>query len=396
MLALPGCDASSRGEVGASNREAVVNGRPSLSGTPEDAVVLLRTELDDIELTCSATLVAPNLLITARHCVSYSTEGSFLCSVRGELIDDGSNAGRVGLHLPADAIEVHTGDGAERRLIARGAHVLSTVADTVCVDDLAFVVLDRELDLPVMPMRLERSTVAGEGVSLTGYGLDENMEFGTPFSALTRKTRDDLAVADVGPLLVEDVTTAPPRTVMLVGPAGCVGDSGGPLYATASGAIVGVYSLLVGGSCVSESSWGHYAHVPAYLVLIDDAFRAAGATPVPEGEPQDGGTADAGAATGGASSGEAGTGGSSGGADTGDGAGSGTGGGSGEGGETTQPGAGGVESAGTAGTGGTRQNDSGCSFTPRARSTDSVAWLGMLAAFGAVSGLFCQRRPSSG
>src|SRR5690242_13830463 len=45
--------------------------RGTASGTEHDAVVVLTTVRDGQRFRlCSATMVAPNLLITARHCVS--------------------------------------------------------------------------------------------------------------------------------------------------------------------------------------------------------------------------------------------------------------------------------------------------------------------------------------
>ncbi|HVR21142.1 MAG TPA: trypsin-like serine protease, partial [Polyangiaceae bacterium] len=412
-------DTASPGEIDVSF-QAIVYGRPSPPETREDAVVFLRTEFDGRELMCSGTLVAANLVITARHCVSYVTDGSFMCTAGGELVEDGSGAGHAGLHLPAESIEIHTGDGADRRLIAHGAHVLSTVSETVCLDDLAFVVLDRELDLPRMALRLERSTAAGEAVSLTGYGLDESMDFETPFAELRRNTRDDLTISEVGPLLAEDVTTVPPRTLVLTEPAGCVGDSGAPLYATESGAVVGVYSLLAGDSCVSASGRSHFAHVPAYLALIDDAFRAAGATLRPEGALRELGescetTSDC--RLGACRDGGAGSvctqrcertsdcppdfacsSGTEGHCVVEDGTGGSGGGGSGEAGAPVQAGADGTESESTGGTGNAGQRDAGCSIGPRPRNADRAAWLGMLAfvAVGRRLRLLRQRRPSRG
>src|SRR6185503_18633960 len=78
--------AVSSGEVGVL-QEQLVRAEPSPRGGPEDAVVLLRT-VTDKEQVCSGTLVAPNLVLTSRHCVADVTIAPFACSLQGELIDN--------------------------------------------------------------------------------------------------------------------------------------------------------------------------------------------------------------------------------------------------------------------------------------------------------------------
>jgi len=289
-LLLVGGGSACRGEIPAeagstlvhTRTEPIVFGRPSPPGTREDAVLMLRVPFEDTELSCSATLVAKNLVLTVRHCVSYSTEGGAACTLRGELLDDGSGGGHLGLHVPSEDLEFYSGDGDARRLVARGARTLSTVSETICIDDLAFVVLDRDLDLPVLPIRTTARARLGEAVTLVGYGLDENMGYDTELDDLVRRAKDDLEILDVGPSSVDEVTSAPPRSILVRAPAGCVGDSGGPLIATASGAILGAYSVLIGESCTSTAALNLFPHVPDYQVLIAEAFEAAGATPLPE------------------------------------------------------------------------------------------------------------------
>jgi MYXO-CTERM domain-containing protein len=248
---------------------------------------MLSTPFEDGVLSCSATLVAKNLVLTVRHCVSYATPGGASCTLRGELLDDGSGGGHLGLHLPSEQIEFYSGDGAERRLVARGKSTISTVSETICIDDVAFVVLDRDVDLPLAPLRLDTRAQVGEPVTLVGYGLDETQGFETELDELGRRAKDDLVILDVGPPNVDEVTSAPPRTILVRAPAGCTGDSGGPLFSTASGAILGVYSVLIGDSCESRAALNTFPHIPDYLSLVDDAFAEANATPLPEPIPQE-------------------------------------------------------------------------------------------------------------
>jgi hypothetical protein len=271
---------------------AIVDGEPS--GAEGDGVLMIRAVPDaETEVICTASLVAPNLLLTARHCVSYFTDGLFNCSVRGELIEATPDAGKLGLHLPAESIEVYAGDTPRDEPIAWGARIISTLSPVICVNDLAFVVLDRELELPVVPMRIGRSAEVDEAVTLVGYGMDGQQRM-IPYLTQPRLRKPGLEVAGVGPDLLEDgVTTVAPRSLIVNGPSGCVGDSGGPLLATETGAVLGVYSLQEGPSCTTPGVRHHLTHVPPFLALIEEAFTAAGSEPLPE--PGSNGAAEAGA-----------------------------------------------------------------------------------------------------
>lgn len=282
--ALAGCDERSSANETKAVRESIVYGEPSPAGR-EDAVLAVRTVLDGSELVCSAALVAPNLVLTARHCVSHLVPGRFSCSVQGELMSEDPEAGMLGTHLPAEQLELFGGAPPRDEPLAHGAFVMSTFSETICLNDLAFVLLDRELALPVLPLRLKGRALKGEPVTLVGYGLDENMEQSGRLDLRTqpRLHHEGLDIAEVGPASSDDlVTIAPPRTIVLNGPSGCFGDSGGPLLARDSGAVLGVYSLMAGASCSAQNARHLFVHLPDFTALTRDAFERAGHEPVPE------------------------------------------------------------------------------------------------------------------
>jgi hypothetical protein len=271
----------------ASIGQAIVGGEDSPSGGIEDAVVLLRSEVKGGELVCTAALVASNLALTARHCVSYSSPGAFRCNTRGELIDSVDGGGSLGLDLPANAVTFYGTAQPRDQPIARGARIVSTLSDTSCVNDLAFVVLDRKLDLPVLPLRLGRPARASEPVTLVGYGTSQFGEM-LEWRTQTRQRKSGLVIAGVGPDLADQVTTIPPRTIIVDGPSGCLGDSGGPLMAEATHALLGVFALSQGSDCADPKRHNLFVHVPSFDALTHEAFAAAGASPVlePEDEPE--------------------------------------------------------------------------------------------------------------
>ncbi len=297
-------------ELGAS-RAPVVGGEVSPSGAVEDAVLLMRTVVDEGEIVCTASLVAKNLVITARHCVAHLVPGNFRCTVQGELESQDPGAGTLGMHFDATSLAFYDVKTPRSVPVAQGLQILSTLSASICTNDLAFVVLDRDVPLPVLPMRQHARALLGEAVTLVGYGFDDEMAGSNTLDYATqpRTHNAHLTVADLGPATDDGVTSAPPRTVVVEGPSGCVGDSGGPLLATATGAVLGVYSLLDGTTCLAPDARNFFTHVPDFDFLANQAFTAANAKPTPEssGPETDGnGGEPAGMATGGAENGDAG------------------------------------------------------------------------------------------
>lgn len=248
--------------------EAIVGG--TASPKSEDAVVELR--LGD-EGLCSGTLVAPNLVLTARHCVSETDEG-VVCAPDGHA----RSGGRI--LADRDPAELVVYVGARSKVLvarARGADIVHDGATNLCDHDVAFVVLDRSIEhVPIATLRLSESTHVGERVTAVGWGLTRR-----GLLPKSRMHRRDVAILDVGP----SQTTAPSQFV--VGEAICSGDSGGPAL-SARGAVVGVVSYGGNGryeperpalGCVGARARNVYTRVAAFPELVRRAFAEAGAMP---------------------------------------------------------------------------------------------------------------------
>jgi hypothetical protein len=252
---------------------------------------------------CSGTLVAKNLVATAQHCVSNFDSGNFDCTPEGKL-DPGSDGGEMGeLVEPAD-VEIRVGVHADvgQPPAALGSRIFAPLTTTICNNDVAFVVLDRDIEgVSPYPIRLTSSVEPGDTLRVLGYGLTEAME-----TAEFRYARDGLRVALVGDneFRPEGESLAP-RAFLTEGPVLCHGDSGGPAFAE-SGALVGVFSLVVGGACDSPRVRNVFTQVsPFHASVVGPAFEAAGATPILE--PGEGAGGSAGSLS--TSGGEAGEGG---------------------------------------------------------------------------------------
>ena len=260
-------------------------------------------------LTCTASLIAPNLAITARHCVGPVTEGLFTCNERGELDYSENGAGRFDPEHPAGEIALWSSprDEAPRAL---GEEIFSLHPVHVCTNDIALIVLDRAVDLPVLPLRRAPAS-PGERITLVGFGSTGAERAGEKPERLRRGSRID----QVGPdSLVAGAGEVAPRVFTVQGTLGCPGDSGGPAISD-DGAVLGVYSLQQGELCDDEGAVNYFTHVAPFRDLVARAFERAGATPTysddPSPEPAPG---SAGA---GGEAGETGSGGSAGAASAG-------------------------------------------------------------------------------
>lgn len=279
----------------ARNSEAVWYGEPS--GESDDGVVFLSAEASRVIAQCTATLVARNLVITARHCVAEFSNEPFSCTSEGELTA-GSRGGTMGALLSPEKISVFLGRDPDTRAPAAavGQQIFSVSTPSICRNDIAMVLLDRDVPgVPLWPIRFGKGNSRGELLRVVGYGLDENLDVGL------RNTRSGLSIVQVGRSeFLEDGDPVPPRTFVTVGPTLCYGDSGGPAFSE-NGAVTAVWSQIVG-NCGDSDARNVFTQVaPFEDTIVRPAFEAAGAEPLPEVEDMPG--------SGGAPAAEAGAGG---------------------------------------------------------------------------------------
>jgi len=305
---LCGCG-SVAGEGVSARDEALYAAAPS--GPEDDAVVKLRALKNDGDtLWCTATLIAPNLVLTAMHCVAMVAD-SANCTAEGELAP-GSLDGTFGEPFVPSNITLHVGAGEEEPAVALGEKIFTSGALTVCKDDLALVALDRELkDVPIAALRLGVGNQRGEPLRVVGFGKTETGSTGV------RRARDDLVVQLLGQSVYANSSDPiPANTFATIGVSVCNGDSGGPAF-TRNDAVTGVVSH--GASCESPTARHLFTQVAPYEErLLRPAFDYVGQKPILEtrdasgdgGQPGDelasGGTGDGGASEDGAGVGAAG------------------------------------------------------------------------------------------
>ncbi len=257
-----------------SLEQPIIDGNPS--DASEDRAVYIEARGAGSPTSCTGTLIAPNLVVTALHCVTFYREGFFSCNSDGSITSSNPGDGMIGQTVPPANVAVHVGPALTDEPAAFGARVLGTGSNQICRNDLAFVVLDRSLEAPLASLRLSAGVEWGDLVRVLGYG---QREISAP---VERYARAGVRVVDVGPLTDGgEVRTAAPRTFVL-GEGPCHGDSGGPAFDETTGALVGVYSVTAGSSCSGVGIRNVYTSLAPFSELVLDAFVEAGAEPLLE------------------------------------------------------------------------------------------------------------------
>lgn len=275
--------------------ELGVNGQAIAGGTIDEdevwsGVVMLETKMSIQGIlssqTCSGTLVAPNLVLSALHCVAPLRDDNFQCKPDGTVEQLVPGAGELGSPVAPEEVKIRIGvDASGTEPAAVGKLLITTKSPNICNNDIALVLLDKELDLPLSRLRLDADIAMGEVVTIVGYGT--NAVNGDP---VARRYIEGIRVSDLGSDLTGNTTSgAPPRT-FAVGPSACKGDSGGPAFSmTEDGhpVVAGVDSLIIG-DCGSSRSRAVFTRLSPFKKLIQSAFEEAGYPAWEEGQTEPG------------------------------------------------------------------------------------------------------------
>ena len=222
---------------------------------------------------CSGSLLAPNVVLTARHCISTPINTTVSCNERG----DSGNGDHVGADEPLDRIHVYTGSRPSfgSKPTAGVRSIVRPEGGVLCNADIALLVLDAPItNVAPMKVRLSSTPHPGETIRAVGYGQnDHSVPVGT------RLRKDAVAVLAVGQRVSSSQTPLGSHEFE-VGLSICQGDSGGPAISEETGAVIGVVSR--GGEC--EANFGHiYTATNGFPGLFARAFQLAGAQPLDEG-----------------------------------------------------------------------------------------------------------------
>jgi hypothetical protein len=243
---LLGCAAADR--VGDA-RESIIGGESSDPGAYPATGALLH----GLAYRCTATLIAPDVAITAAHCLADGGFGDFGFTLDADLGD--------GMGHPIEVLATH-----QHPEFRETAEELTQMGQR---NDVGVVILGEpiegvaveELDLGLDPGGAEGELESGSALTLCGYGRDD---WGADGSSGVKR-EGVLHVDQVGDWELQTTDE---------GPQACRGDSGAPLFAgTADGRVIaGLVSRAAGDSHMCDSG-GIHTRVAPYADWIAQASR---------------------------------------------------------------------------------------------------------------------------
>ncbi|WP_146654714.1 S1 family peptidase [Labilithrix luteola] len=287
LLAGVACSSAPQTESLGQQSSPIIKG--TNSDASQDAVVLI-IHYDPAAGSfgaCTGTLLAPKLVLTARHCVA-DTDEYAACDGDGTPLA----AGVVKKNNKPETMYIFTGPNrpdfsrGDVSPAGRGAKIIDDGGKNLCNHDIALIVLKEPItDVPIAPVRLDDEVTVGEVVTSIGWGVTEKT-----IEPSVRQQRSGVGVVAVGP----DKNGRPPvpPNEFEVGESICSGDSGGPAVAE-SGAVIGIVSR--GGNseppdqnnpaknCVDGLNL--YTKLSPFKDVILGAYEAAEAEPWLEGQP---------------------------------------------------------------------------------------------------------------
>jgi len=251
----------------------IIGGRPS--GDDENANVYTETRIDDQDtLRCSGRLIAPGLVLSARHCFLERRVVNLLCKPDGTPVDIADTVNYP--IMPASSITVFIGSNKQTQKKVAVKKLLARSDLSICRGDLAYLVLAE-------PGLDERTPIRrappgfGQKIRVSGWGFVNDGNH-TPADLPNTRTTIDATILDYGP------PALPPGVFSVSGGTLCLGDSGAGALVE-DGKVIGTYSRIDDGAkCTSEFVKNYMTAVVSEPTLLAEAYAAIGEEPWFAGE----------------------------------------------------------------------------------------------------------------
>lgn len=228
LLALPGCSAEPEEQSGP---ELVGNGSGEIKGGYLDdkdtgVVGVGLFQQGYLIGICTGSLIAPNVVLTAHHCVADVVNEDPQLGIVCSKTSFGPNYGPSGLAVTTKASMGETKSAAYHKVTEV---ITQTGTQLLCGNDQAILILADNIDpgeARALIPRVDSEIVKGDEYYAVGYGATQDDQSGT--GSGTRRRRDKLLIdcpgAECPNYLKASLTAAE-----FVGDQGiCQGDSGGP------------------------------------------------------------------------------------------------------------------------------------------------------------------------
>ena len=219
---------------------AVNRGVPDRGMDP--AVVVLEAPGGHV---CSGVLIAPDVVLTARHCTSVIADHASCPALPSE-------GPQVISDVDPASLQVLLGDDVSSAVVAAlGLAVVVPSTETLCGADIALVLLDRTI-LSVTPALVQSVGIAeGQHVRSVGYGNAPGIKLLREHVPVVSSEAAEFRLAE----------------------GTCEGGGGGPAFDEATGQVVGILARF-GPSCTHPNPYDVYTRTDVFYPLVEEALSS--------------------------------------------------------------------------------------------------------------------------